>query len=481
MKERLFASGENGKENGNAKTIGKKGVIVLAAVLVALLLLGAAAYAATVLTRRAEPYEIHHKVEGYEYDGGLQPKWYLESRILAGDQEPVVTIYPEGELLKDYPPNINYMDNFSNFSAESIYYLLWTYPTPNVRKVENATGFHYYVLYMTEKGARYYLFYDERGFPYGYPVYLTAWHEYREFSGLNPGDPIEKVEKIDGTASVYRSYFRTFESVEGSTLEEKEEKLWELNELYYSYPLAGVHYLKDGLLEIRYEFDESGGYRIKSMHFDPDYVGIVPELELFEWPDLSMWSEDSWDEVTKSYEEQYSWLVNTDYSYRILPADGPDGEIVIADVEPATEKEKPAAEDMDWSLPVTVKEAGGEREMVFTQGDFRKEEIQTVLVSRWHKGKTGGSVETIFAGGIPLTKLAEKAGAADYRLVTVTVEGGEKMVFRKEELLLIRPVVAWIQNKKYAMDDSETGLSLAVPGDDAGAYRFTVSRIEFMP
>ena len=479
--ERMLASllrEEAGRRQARETGIRRKRWLIPVLILSALLVLGTAAYAASTLIRRAEPYEIHHKVEGYDYYGGIHPKQYLDSRVLPSDQDPVVTVYPEGELLADHPPNINTMDNFSNFCAESVYYLLGTYPTPNVRKVENGENVHYYVMYMTEKGARYYLFYDKNGYPYGYPVYLTAWHERREFEGLKAGDPIEKVERIDPTASVYRSYFRTFEQVEGNTAEEKNEKLWDLNQLYFSYPLAGVHYLKDGLLEIRYEFDDDGRYVVKSLYYDPDYRGIVPELELFVWPDLSMWSEDSREEVMKSYEEYYASLVNTDFGYRILPQDEPNGEKVIADIEPETHRET-LAEEVDWILPVTVKNGSGERRFEFTADDFTGDEILTVTVSRRHAGESSGGIETIFAGGIPLLKLAEKAGIPDFRQAEITVEGGEKLIFTREELIRKHPVAAWIRNKKYAMDHSETGLSLAIPEADVESFRFSIQGIEF--
>ena len=473
----LLAEEEKRREAKEKRTVRKRWLIPVL-ILAALLALGTAAYAASTLIRRAEPYEIHHKVEGYDYYGGIHPKWYLESHVLPAEEKPVVTVYPEGELLTDHPPHINYMDGFSNFSAESIYYLLGTYPTPNVRKVETGKSFHYYVMYMTEKGARYYLFYDEDGLPYGYPVYLTEMREYREFSDLKPGDPIEKVERVDPTASVYRSYFRTWEEVEGNTAEEKNEKLWDLNELYFSYPLAGVHYLKDGLLEIRYEFDQNGAYVIKELAYAPDYVGIVPELELFAWPDLSLWNEEDWEETMRSYEEYYNYLTAKDFSYRILPGDEPNGETVIADIEPETHRET-LWEEVDWILPVIVKTGSGERRYEFTADDFSEEEIRTVMASRLFAGESGGGIETVFAGGIPLSMLAAKAGLPDFREAAVTVENGERVVFTGDEVLRKDPVIAWIQNKKYAMEHSETGLSLAIQGEDVKAFRFSVAEVEF--
>ena len=199
----------------------KRKTIVILSILLAGLLLGSAALAGVLSERPAKETEIRHKVEEIEVPFAYGPEdlAILEKGRLPAREELKVCLYPEEEILADLRPNI-VLRRLLSESYWMMPVILGHYPTDNVRYVENERGGHYYAVWMTDGGARLYVFFDgNTSYPYGYPVYMLKSLSFADFGDLRVGDPADRVGKID---PAYRAYSAGFPSMEeqGKTAKE---------------------------------------------------------------------------------------------------------------------------------------------------------------------------------------------------------------------------------------------------------------------
>ena len=153
-------------------------------------------------------------------------------------------------------------------------------------------------------------------------------------------------------------------------------------------------------------------------------------------------------------------------------------EIVIADVEPVRKTEV-LAKDVEWRLAVQTGEGQKAETLTFTKADFTDAELTTVMTSRFAGGDEKREIETVFASGVTLEKLAEKAGVKSFSGVKVITYEGKSVLLDMKTVREKQPVLAWIQNRQYAMDDSETGLSLVFQDGEAGDYIFSVKSLGY--
>lgn len=306
---------------------------------------------AAVRVRNAKESEIHHKIENIPLASsyGDEELTLLKDAVLPERKALKVYLYPEEELLADIQPFVNRMSLLSDQYWRTAT-ILGHYPTENIRYVKTEKGEHYYAVYMTEKGARYYLFFDQQGQAYGYPVYMAKETAYADFQSLKIGDPIEAVEKIDPAAKTYGERFPKLAS--GQTAEEANRAKDDHMLFTGSYLLTGVHLLKDGVLEIRYAYNDDGGYVIRDMYYDPQFDGRNNVADIL--------GEENVDEHIKAM----------DYSYEILPKDYIGDEIVVAEVEADTQQPV-LAEDVDWEIRLRI-DTGVTKDLVFSKDDFKE-------------------------------------------------------------------------------------------------------------
>ena len=434
----------------------RKTIIILSVILVGLFL-GSAALAGVLSERPAKETEIRHKVEEIEVPFAYGPEdlAILEKGRLPAREELKVCLYPEEEILADLRPNI-VLRRLLSESYWMMPVILGHYPTDNIRYVENERGGHYYAVWMTDGGARLYVFFDgNTSYPYGYPVYMLKALSFADFGELRVGDPADRVGKID---PAYRAYSAGFPSMEeqGKTAKEANESVQKLFSNVGIYVLTSVHLLKDGFLEIRYAYAEDGSLVIDDLDFHADFCGrnnIVDALGA---------------ENADEYDREM------DHSYKILTEDYIGDEIVVADTEAKRTRRIPA-DEVEWRL--AAQDGEGREIAVFSRKDFSDEELTAVMASRYAGGNAGHVIETVFATGITPEKLAEKAGFKSFEEMEVLLNDGESIVLSEKTMTGKIPLFAWIENKEYAMSRSETGVSLAVQEGEINEYYPSVKAV----
>ena len=121
-----------------------------------------------------------------------------------------------------------------------------------------------YAVYDTDTGYRLYLFIDPIDIKptniIGYPIVIKKDNilSLSDFKDIQIGDPIEKVEAIDDVATLHKRQ-----------LEYANFK----NSIYYEscakngYPVASIHYLKDGILKIEYLMPEHSKLIVSNITF----------------------------------------------------------------------------------------------------------------------------------------------------------------------------------------------------------------------
>ena len=171
----------------------------------------------------------------------------LDELLLTLDQLPVVDNYCSGSLFL------------------KLEYLLGLTPDAAQRQKGDYSG---YVIYETENGYRLYVFYNRiysdssRIYLVGFPVLVNELHSYSEFSGLSIGDPIDKAAEIDPLAGRLKEKL----TERGSTAE------WFHSRIEWGTPVAGIHYLSDGILLIEYDMNDDGVIYIINMDYSEDYT-----------------------------------------------------------------------------------------------------------------------------------------------------------------------------------------------------------------
>lgn len=215
-----------------------------------------------------------------------------ESEITYGNIQ-----YP---ILKGSGGNAIYTYSSVDYSAQEY---LRQFPTEAFRSRSDGI---FYGVYKTNTGFMYYVFFSYYwGEPFGYPIAIREIHSFSEFSSLKIGDSIALVEAIDGVASLYKNAALELidfpglvgMSKERITLQEFDDRgLERPNEPYNNELIApkedsrfqtmmcyekenvfrSLHYLVDGLLEIRYEIDNAQDINIIGMELHEDYCISLP-------------------------------------------------------------------------------------------------------------------------------------------------------------------------------------------------------------
>lgn len=151
------------------------------------------------------------------------------------------------------------------------------YPEPLVRENED----YLYLVYDTEHNSRLFLFYSKEKtngmILDGYPIVIKEKLSYEDFSKIQSGDSITKINNIDSIVSLY---IKEFDMVPDAYYEENKE-----NKIYFS----SLHLLSDGILKIDYAREDNDyiainvtyandfileGYNGKTCYeiFEEDYV-----------------------------------------------------------------------------------------------------------------------------------------------------------------------------------------------------------------
>lgn len=419
--------------------------------------------------------EVHHKSELFDGVSARTEKEnvaLLEGRLRPASENLFRYIYAEEEIFADLTPARDLMLWGNEFYWQTPA-ILGHYPVDNVRWVEKEEGSHYYAVWMTEKGRALYVFFTPEGIAYGHPLWVAEKAKaYAAFASLRPGDPIKKVKRIDSSTALYEESFLKAE--EFDTPKAGNERIRENYGLYGSWNLTSVHLLRDGFLEIRYLFDEKGGYVIDRIEYSPDFKGICPmvDQEIFDYEYEGMTEE----EKEENRKEKERWTAQYDFS--VLEKD----RFPFETDEPVSGAERDLsvpAEKADWTLTVTVGEGEGARETVFRPADFDESEIWTTVAQRQHGNDPEGSWETVAASGVPLTVLAEKVGAGDWKVARILLPDGSRTTVTREKAKKEVVLVAWLKNRDWLIDGSETGLALA--GRSSVPYLPSITGVIFLP
>ena len=443
----------------------KKKIMLACIIVLSLALTGSVAYA-LFSSRMAEPYEIHHRSEDFDGIYERTPEEniaILKSHERPASEELITCIYPEGEILRDIVPSSNIRSAYGRYmQTPSIF---GHYPVDNVRWVDTPDGGHYYAVWMTEKGARYYLFFDREGTAYGHPIYaIGKTHSYQEFSMLKEGDRIEKVIKIDPST---KAYYESFQNPwTDKSVEEQNKTLRSIYNETGSWPLTSMHLLTDGLLEIRYEYT-SRGYAIARMEYSPDFKGIEPTYDLSKGWEIS-------EEEREMYREYAQF-----YNFTILQKDYLSDIAVVANIE-AISNEPKAYQDVKWEMTIIMGDGNDYERRTVRQEDIPAESVETFLVSRLRNGNPQGPVETVFVGGVPVKWFAGSEEGTWSKAYALFADGTE-MCIENDTKKQDAPYVVWIQNKNYALDGTDTGLALVTKGEDMAGYHSSLTGLRFVP
>lgn len=131
------------------------------------------------------------------------------------------------------------------------------FPDPFVRETDD----YYYLVYQTDNNTRLFLFYSKEFclFLDGYPIIMKETLSYKDFSGIQIGDSIEKVSSID---SIIPLYYETFELASEAGYESIKKQ-----GIYFT----SMHLLSDGILKIEYD-RKDGDYVIINITYSEDFV-----------------------------------------------------------------------------------------------------------------------------------------------------------------------------------------------------------------
>ena len=181
-----------------------------------------------------------------------------------------IPVFREEELLLDnngmfflgrdscYAAGANYRCNYTGI-------LLRVYPTTALRATPDGNT---YCCYGTDTGYRLYLFFDDYNWkttPDGFPILVRELLPYQAFQGLKVGESMDAVTAIDPVTALYERQYR---------------EIWGVNTVATrsyakdGYPIATLHYLKDGLLKIDYDMVDDKEFVIDRMEYYEDYVVV---------------------------------------------------------------------------------------------------------------------------------------------------------------------------------------------------------------
>ena len=121
-----------------------------------------------------------------------------------------------------------------------------------------------YLVYDTDNNTRLYLFFSKKKslgvLTDGFPIIMKKKLAYKDFSRLQPGHNMRKVEEIDPVIPLYRRVF-----------DEATDHVLKLNKERGIY-LTSVHLLTDGILKIEYYRTDDREYIIRNIVYNEDFV-----------------------------------------------------------------------------------------------------------------------------------------------------------------------------------------------------------------
>ena len=125
-------------------------------------------------------------------------------------------------------------------------------------------GDYLYLVYDTDNNTRLYLFFSKKKslgvLTDGFPIIMKKKLAYKDFSSLQPGHNMRKVEEIDPVIPLYRRVF-----------DEATDHVLKLNKERGIY-LTSVHLLTDGILKIEYYRTDDREYIIRNIVYNEDFV-----------------------------------------------------------------------------------------------------------------------------------------------------------------------------------------------------------------
>lgn len=161
-------------------------------------------------------------------------------------------------------PGINYSHiHFANNGIRRTSGILTAFPNGAWRDIGNANK---YLMYDTEKGTRYYVFFNKDN-EYlstgGYPLLSCKKLAYSDMRTLNKGQTIDDVIAIDPTANYTKILYDPLTDVSIKN-----------NVRYHDQPITTVHLLTDGIMKITYERRGTQGnyvYTITDIEYHSDF------------------------------------------------------------------------------------------------------------------------------------------------------------------------------------------------------------------
>lgn len=152
--------------------------------------------------------------------------------------------------------------------------IMEAYPDSAIRERKDGSV---YLVFDADTGYRLFLLLNDKksnNVPQGFPIVVGKILSFQDFTSLEYGDSIERVEEIDSIASLYKKQFL---------------EIWKLTATDVAaiakegYPCTSVHYLKDGLLIIEYGEIKDNHLCITNMIFSKDYTLTNARGELIDY------------------------------------------------------------------------------------------------------------------------------------------------------------------------------------------------------
>lgn len=238
----------------------KKSLIIIVSSIVTVVA-GAAILADTNIRHR-EPVREENENQREEFRTEIEEKKHdIQTEITS------IPVYYEEELFFDMDARIplgqdNGIRESLNSRPNGTGGLMESLPDGAIRERADKS---LYIMYDSDTHYRlYYYFIADNNYsnPVGFPVVIKQIHNYSDFSTLQVGDSITKVEEIDDVASLVRRWAIDYRKMNSTAV---------INELNAGYPITSIHYLEDGILKISYTMEDEGELIVASIDYFSDY------------------------------------------------------------------------------------------------------------------------------------------------------------------------------------------------------------------
>ena len=153
--------------------------------------------------------------------------------------------------------------------------------------------------------------------------------------------------------------------------------------------------------------------------------------------------------------------------------------LLLSNIE-AINSEPKVYQDVKWEMTITMGNGINPERRTVQQEDIPSESVETILISRLRNGNAQGPVETVFVGGVSFKWFAGSEEGTWNKAYALFSNGAE-MCIDKSSGKINEIYVVWIQNKKYALDGTDTGLALVIKKEDISDYHSSLTGIRFVP